>query len=384
MLKTLSIKFAPSLIDKNAIFVINQLNKSGFNAYLVGGCVRDLLLGVVPKDFDIVSDATPKQIKSIFKRSRIILGRFCVVHILFASYRYLEVSTFRSGKVLASEKHHKLGSEIYGTIDQDVQRRDFSINALYYDIHRQQILDYVGGLNDIKSKTIRVIGTEKVRYQEDPVRLLRAVRFSVKLDFFLSTKQQAIICQNAALLQNIFSARLYEESLKLFHNTRASTIFKHLVNYGLLPYLFPYTSGSSFVILCLENTSSRLKSGLRVSAAFFLAVFLWQALQDECGLVQKQDRLNRILLIEIAKGIIAKQLNYTSFARYISRQIVDIWLLQYQLEKIEKKHTKSILTHPRFRAAYDFLLLRSQSINPELKSVAKFWQVQENQRHNKC
>lgn len=185
-----TLKLSQKSLNKNAIAVIKQLNRSGFNAYLVGGCVRDLILGKLPKDFDVATNAKPEQIRSLFKRSRIIGKRFRLVHILFGRRDYLEVSTFRSAQAPDYEKHHQLGEAIYGTIDQDAKRRDFSINALYYDINKQQVLDYVGGIEDIKQGKIRIIGNELLRYQQDPVRLLRAVRFSIACGFSLSEAQK--------------------------------------------------------------------------------------------------------------------------------------------------------------------------------------------------
>lgn len=376
-LKVHRVNFKSSQIDSQAIKVIKTLHKQGFDAYLVGGCVRDLLLDKNPKDFDIVSNATPEQIKAFFKRSRIIGKRFRLVHIIFGRYDYLEVSTFRSGKVLASEKRHNLGNKIYGSIEQDAKRRDFSINALYYDIFDKHILDYSGGFDDIQTKTLKMIGTSDERYQEDPVRLLRAVRFAVKLDLEIPKKEIEKIKQYAHLLKEVPSARLYEESLKLFHNEYANNIFNRLIKYNLFFYLFPYTKSNAFIMLSLENTAQRIKNNLRISNAFFLSVFLWQPFQNNLKNLDKSQANNQTLCFEIAQETIITQLQYTSFAKYITRQIIDIWLLQNDLkkcvDKISKKSIAKILIHPRFRAAYDFLLLRSQSIDPQLKAVEKFW-----------
>ncbi len=362
-----TLKLSQKSLNKNAIAVIKQLNRSGFNAYLVGGCVRDLILGKLPKDFDVATNAKPEQIRSLFKRSRIIGKRFRLVHILFGRRDYLEVSTFRSAQAPDYEKHHQLGEAIYGTIDQDAKRRDFSINALYYDINKQQVLDYVGGIEDIKQGKIRIIGNELLRYQQDPVRLLRAVRFSIACGFSLSEAQKKIISKQAKLLNDIPSSRLYEEAVKLFHHRNAKQIFSQLYELNLLAYICPYTKADAFVELSLENTASRINNEQKLSRAFFLAVFLWQ--QFLLQLQKQKQKPSPLLAVEVAKNVLLKQKRYTSFAKYIGYQIIDIWLLQSDLEQ----RKIFILKHKRFRAAYDFLLLRSKSINPELAETERFW-----------
>ena len=369
--------FEKSALDTKAVKVINELIKHGFVAYLVGGCVRDLLFNKLPKDFDLVTNATPEQIKSIFKRSRIIGRRFRLVHILFGRYHYLEVSTFRSGKVLTSEKNTKLGQAIYGTIEQDVLRRDFTLNALYYDVKSHCVLDYVDGLKAIKNKKIVMIGKESLRYQEDPVRLLRAIRFKVKFNLKLTQEQQKNIKKYAHLLADIPPARLYEESLKLFHNEDAYKIFSQLINYQLLIYLFPNTQTNPLIKLGLKNTEYRIKKKQSINVAFFFAIFLWHELTKRYAQAIKQQNPSKALLIEVGQLLLAQQIKHTAMAKYLSRQILDIWLLQNWLEKSNQhthpKNIERLLNHPKFRMAYDFLLLRSQSINPELKSVERFW-----------
>ncbi len=376
-LKKISVEFDKKLLDKNTIKIIKKLLENNYQAYLVGGCVRDLLLNVEPKDFDIVTNATPAQIKYLFKRAIIIGRRFKLVHILQGSRNFLEVSTFRSGLILASEKNTKIGNKLYGTIEQDVYRRDFTINALYYDVQRHQVLDFVDGFKDIKNTELKTIGNTKERYTEDPVRMLRAIRFASKFELKIDKKHSDIITKHAHLLANVSNSRLYAEALKLFHNTKAKETVVKLEFYGLFKYLFSNTKLDNFVLKGLENTASRIKNGLRISLAFFLAIFLWDAFNKKCQQRIKEMQKSPHLLLDIAKDIIKKQQKQTAFAKYISNQIIDIWLLQTQLELQAKenntKNINKILANKRFRASYDFLLLRADSTNPELKQTVKFW-----------
>lgn len=370
------VDFKSSDLDKNALWVVGQLLKSGYQAYLVGGCVRDLLLNKQPKDFDISTSANPEQIKAVFKRSRIIGRRFRLVHVLFGRYDFLEVSTFRSGEILASEKNNKLGNKVYGTIEQDVLRRDFTLNALYYDIQSKSVLDYVNGLKAIKTKKLVMIGTESSRYKEDPVRLLRAVRFKVKFELKPTKLQQENIKRYAPLLKTIPSARLYEEVLKLFHNEQAPKVLDELIEYGLMPYLFPNTKPNAFIGLSLNNTVKRIKAGQGLSPSFFLAVFLWEAFLKRYRKIFHTNNNKRELQIEVGQTVLSIQKQYTSFANYLSKQVIDTWLLQFSLEKAltnKPKVNQKLLEHPRFRAAYDFLLLRVQSGEKSLLAVEQFW-----------
>ncbi len=381
-LKKIPAPFATKLLDTNAIQIVKKLLKNNYQAYLVGGCVRDLLLGVTPKDFDIVTNARPEQIKSIFKRAIIIGRRFKLVHVLYGHRYFVEVSTFRSGLILASEKDTKIGNKLYGTIEQDVYRRDFTINALYYDIQKHQILDFVDGFQDIQNTELKTIGNTKERYIEDPVRMLRAIRFASKFNLKIAKKHSDIINKNSCLLTNISSSRLYNEVLKLLHNTKVKQTIIKFEFYGLLKYLFINTKLDDFILQGLDSTSARINKELSISLSFFLAIFLWNVFNKECKKQIKKIQKSPELLIDIAKNIIKKQQQKTSFAKYISNQIVDIWLLQAQLESQAKennlKYIKRILLNKRFRASYDFLLLRANSTNLELKQVAEFWTKAQN------
>ena len=233
-----TIHFDKTLIDKDAKKVVKALNKAGYEAYLVGGCIRDLLLGHKPKDFDIATSATPEQVHKTFKRSRLIGRRFRLVHIMFSSRKYIEVATFRSGKVKAASKGAIIGDNLYGTLKEDAFRRDFSVNGLYYDIQKSQVIDYVDGLEALNSSEIKMIGNPAERFQEDPVRMIRAIRFKVKLGATIDPKISKSISNQAHLLANIPAARLYDECIKLFHNENAYEVFEQLLKFRLLKLPF--------------------------------------------------------------------------------------------------------------------------------------------------
>lgn len=376
----LTTKFASADLDKNAVWTVLQLLKKGFEAYLVGGCVRDLLLDKKPKDFDIVTSATPEQVKAVFKRARIIGRRFRLVHVLFGRRDFLEVSTFRSGAITTSEKNSKLGNKVYGTIEQDALRRDFTINALYYDVKKHCVLDYASGLEDIKNKKLVMIGDEVTRYQEDPVRLLRAVRFMVKFDLVLDKTQIKNIAKFGHLLIDIPPARLFEEALKLFHNLDAFAVFEALNKHKLLPYLLPKTKFSALVILALKNTQKRLKNNQSISVAFLFAVFLWDEFSLAKEGVEKTAKNRQRLLFYCARTVILAQIKHTSFAKYISEQIIDIWLLQEKLGSVNKKNSKKILANFKFRAGYDLLILRANSGEKKLQKAVDFWTQQQDEQ----
>ena len=242
-----SIKFDKKFLDKDALKVVNTIYKAGFEVYLVGGCVRDLLLGLEPKDFDIATSAKPEQVHKLFKRSRLIGRRFRLVHVMFSARKFIEVATFRSGQVQTAKSGVIVRDNCYGNLEDDVVRRDFNINALYYDIHKHEVIDYVSGLKDLEAKEIHIIGEAKLRFSEDPVRMIRAVRFGEKLGAKLSDEVKKCILDQASLLGNISPARLYEECIKLFHNEYAFGVYEQLEKYGLLRHLFKQTHKNDFI-----------------------------------------------------------------------------------------------------------------------------------------
>jgi poly(A) polymerase len=368
-----TIHFDKTLIDKDAKKVVKTLNKAGHETYLVGGCIRDLLLGHKPKDFDIATSATPEQVHKTFKRSRLIGRRFRLVHIMFSSRKYIEVATFRSGKVKTASDGSIVRDNLYGTLKEDAFRRDFSVNGLYYDIQKSQVIDYVDGLEALNNSEIRMIGKPVERFKEDPVRMIRAIRFKVKLGATIDSKISKSITNQAHLLANIPAARLYDECIKLFHNENACEIFEQLLKFGLLNYLFPQTEKTLFINKTLLNTSKRIKNGKPVTPAFLFAVFLWDAQNKRFNELNKKKNSRIFTMTQASEEVISKQTKQVLMPRWLSSRVKDIWLMQYHLENCGLKKAKELIKHPRFRMAYDFLVLRSESINPELSDRAQYW-----------
>tara|TARA_B100000959_G_scaffold72289_1_gene76683 strand:+ start:204 stop:1340 length:1137 start_codon:yes stop_codon:yes gene_type:complete len=364
--------FEKKLIDKDALKVLKVLHKAKFEAYLVGGCIRDLLLGQKPKDFDIATNATPEQVHKLFKRSRLIGRRFPLVHIMFSARKYIEVATFR-----APHSHINKGSVVrdnhYGTLKEDVFRRDFTVNALYYDINKSQVIDFVDGLKAINERKICMIGNPINRFEEDPVRMIRAIRFEVKLEAKLDPEISKVISKQSHLLGGIPPARLYDECIKLFHNEKSYRVFERLLETGLLKYLFQQTNDSKFIKKALNNTSERLKSNKSVTPAFLFSVFLWDSQNKYFEKLKKKNISNFIAMNQASEEVIRRQVKQVLMPKWLSARVKDTWMMQHQLEKCNSKKVAHLITNPRFRMAYDFLVLRSQSINPELSNRAKYW-----------
>ena len=367
------VKFDKKLLDQDALKILKKLNKSGHETYLVGGCIRDILLGHKPKDFDIATSATPEQIHKLFKRSRIIGRRFKLVHIMFSARKFIEVATFRAGKVQTSNDGLVLRDNYYGTLEDDVFRRDFTVNGLYYDIKQSEVIDYVGGLDDLKALKIRMIGNPSERFEEDPVRMIRAVRFQAKLNANIESQLIEAIQTNSQLLAKIPPARLYEEVIKLFHNENSIEIFHELDRLGLLRHLFSQTKENPFVDSSLINTSERIRNGNSVTPAFLFAVFLWSAVNKRFNQISKKNKSRIELMLQASEDVIKKQTQQVMMPRWLSSRVKDIWLMQYQLENYNPKKSKALIRNPRFRMAYDFLVLRSESIDKDLKAKAEYW-----------
>ena len=369
-----SVKFDKKFLDPDALKIVKKLNKEGYEAYLVGGCIRDLLLGYEPKDFDVATNATPEQIQKLFKRSRIIGRRFKLVHIMFSARKYIEVATFRSNQSNpTSTKGMVLRDNYYGSLKDDAFRRDFTINGLYYDVMNSQVIDYVGGLEDLNELKINMIGNPNERFEEDPVRMIRAVRFGAKLNAAINAKLNKSIVKNAHLIANVPPARLYEEVIKLFHNENSLTVFLELSNLGVLKYLFSQTQEDSFITASLINTSERIKIGSSVTPAFLFAVFLWSAQNKRFDELKKKKMSRVELMIKASEDVIQKQVKQVMMPRWLSGRVKDIWLMQYRLENYNPKKSRELLNNPRFRMAYDFFVLRSQSIDQHLLAKAEYW-----------
>ncbi|MGZ8241061.1 MAG: polynucleotide adenylyltransferase PcnB [Methylobacter sp.] len=374
-------------VSENALKVLYRLQKSGFDAYLVGGCVRDLLLGREPKDFDVATNADPEQIRKIFRNCRLIGRRFRLAHIHFGR-EVIEVATFRGAgeeqddKQMLNKEGRLLRDNVYGTIEEDVWRRDFTVNALYYNIRDFSVVDYTGGMEDHRTGTLRLIGDPETRFREDPVRMLRAVRFAVKLGFKLHPDCEKSIPELAELLSNIPSARLYDETLKLFLSGYALQTFEMLRHYGLFKVLFPATESSLAIeengfpklllIKALENSDNRIAEGKTVTAYFLLAAFLWEPVRMQAKENMAQGMVEYIAYQEAAGEVISRQIKSTALPRHISMAMREVWNLQPRFTTRLGSKPSRLLTHPRFRAAYDFLLLRAATggADPEL---AEWW-----------
>jgi poly(A) polymerase len=357
------------------------LQQAGFKAYLVGGAVRDLLLGVTPKDYDVATDATPDEVRNLFRRARVIGRRFQIVHVMFGS-ELIEVSTFRAAhdqNTITDEHGRVLHDNVWGTQAEDAARRDFTANALYYDPHKEVILDYHNGVADIKQKTLRMIGEPKTRYREDPVRMLRAVRLAAKLGLKIDPATAAPIKDMADLLENVPVARLFDEMLKLLTSGHAVACIKRLrdadLHHGLLPLLdviLEQPMGEKFVMLSLANTDERVRAGKTTSPGFLFATLLWHEVLANWDIRKKRGEPPTPALFEAMDEILDQQGEKLAITRRIAGDIKDIWLLQPRFEKRSGKQPMRLLDQPRFRAGYDFLLLRAQSGEIAME-LAEWW-----------
>jgi poly(A) polymerase len=369
-------------LSEPALKVLYRLKKAGFSAYLVGGCVRDLLLGREPKDFDVVTDATPEQIRDLFRNSRLVGRRFRLAHVRFGK-NIIEVATFRGppGEGL-SENGRLITNNVYGTLEQDAWRRDFSVNALYYDIRDFSVVDYVGGMEDLKAGQLRLMGDPVTRYQEDPVRMLRAVRFAAKLGFTLHPGSEAPIWRLASSLQEIPSARLFEEILKLFLGGCAVQTFELLRHFGLFQWLFPQTEAClaeeekgfprTFVIQALQNTDQRLAAAKPVTPAFLFSALLWEPTRKLAAYCLQEEMSEVQAMHKAAEVVLAQQTPHVALPRRFSLPMREIWYLQPRFFQRRGKRPLRLFQHPRFRAAYDFLLLRAQA-GEELGELCQWW-----------
>jgi poly(A) polymerase len=376
-------------ISSSALKVLYRLKEAGFQSFLVGGGVRDLLLGREPKDFDVGTNATPDEIRALFRNCRLIGRRFRLAHVRFGR-DIIEVATFRAhhdveageGVRAHSDDGRILRDNVYGTLDDDVWRRDFTVNALYYDIKDFSVVDYVGGLDDLRAGTLRLIGEPEQRYREDPVRMLRAVRFAAKLGFRIDPDSEAGIHALGHLLQDIPAARLFEEILKLFLGGCAVATFELLRHYDLFRYLFPMTDEAlsheqqgfpiTFVLRALENTDRRLAEDKPVTPAFLYATLLWEPVR-----LRAQELIeNGASALEASQvagnEVSAEQVQVTSLPKRFSMPMREIWNLQPRFERRRGKAPYRLLEHPRFRAAYDFLLLRAE-VGEAPEELARWW-----------
>ncbi|WP_027795773.1 polynucleotide adenylyltransferase PcnB [Paraburkholderia acidipaludis] len=402
----------PSLISKNAVRVTDGLQQAGFRAFIVGGAVRDLLLGIAPKDFDVATDATPDQVQKLFRRARIIGRRFQIVHVQFGQ-EIIEVSTFRalvdapptaesapggSGSTSAGSSPNKrlrrdeldrkthavdasgrvLRDNVWGEQHEDATRRDFTINAMYYDPATQTVLDYHNGMADMRARLLRMIGDPATRFREDPVRMMRVVRFAAKLDFEIEDRTREPIKELADLINNVPAARLFDEMLKLLLSGHALECLKWLrkegLHHGLLPLLdviLEEPQGERFISLALSSTDARVRAGKPVSPGFLFATLLWHDVQQRWQQYTAAGEYPVPAIHRAMDDVIDVQTEKLAIHRRYSSDMREIWGLQQRLEKRGRSAIK-LLEHPRFRAGYDFLLLRCESGELD-EEIGQWW-----------
>jgi poly(A) polymerase len=381
-----------SLVSKDAVKIVKTLQKAGYEAYIVGGSIRDLLLDLAPKDFDVATNAKPLEIKSLFRRSRIVGRRFQIVHVQY-NREIIEVTTFRSnsqpnsGEVKNTSSRQKTDTglltrdNVFGTIEEDAARRDLTVNALYYDPCSETIYDFADGLKDLKNRVVKIIGDPTTRYSEDPVRLLRVIRFSAKLDFSIASGTANPINKLGGHLRYISSPRLFDESLKLFMSGKGLSTYKLLKKYSLFEYLIPQaknliknnSSNANFMFeQALLNTDKRIRSNQHVTPAFIYAALLWPSLARLTRIFEGAGNSPSYSQKKAASEVIQKQTSVTAIPKRFTIPMREIWDLQIQMQRRGGKRAQKLFQHPRFRAAYDFILLREQA-GEDLDNLGEWW-----------
>ncbi len=365
----------PELLSKNAIKVTHVLQEAGYDAYIVGGAVRDLLLGIAPKDFDVATNATPDQVQKLFRRSRLIGRRFQIVHVTFYGKErpeIIEVSTFRA-HVQADDAHvaangRILRDNVWGSQGEDATRRDFSINAMYYDPQTETVLDYHGGMQDIEARTIRMIGEPSQRYREDPVRMLRAIRFAAKTGFVIEPDTLAPIETLGDLIQDVPSSRLFDEILKLLMSGHAWASLQGLKDVGLHQKILPLIDAilenedrALFVKKSLDNTDLRVRAGKPVSPGFLFASLLWHDVQDAWAHYENGGMPSVPALHAAIDEVFESQKAFLGMQRRHEADMREIWTMQPRLEKRVGRYPFRLIESAKFRAGYDFLLLRCET-----------------------
>jgi poly(A) polymerase len=382
-----------NMISKDARKVVETLQNAGFDAYIVGGAVRDLLLGIKPKDFDVATNAEPAEVKSLFRRSRIIGRRFQIVHVQF-NRELIEVTTFRSNgqtgqdagkKNIGLRQQSKTGmltrDNVFGSMHEDASRRDLTVNALYYNPSDNSIHDFTNGLDDINNRTIRIIGDPLTRYREDPVRLLRVVRFAAKLGFDIDSRTAKPMSQLSADLAQVSPPRLFDETLKLFMSGKGAAIYLLLQDYNLFNYLVPQasrlandvsTNANNLFEQAFINTDRRISSNQRVTPAFIYAALLWPSVEKLA--VQLSDKGNSAsyALSKASSEVISQQIHVTAIPKRFTIPMREIWDLQLQLPRRGGQRAKRLSESTRFRAGYDFILLREQA-GENLDGLGQWW-----------
>ncbi len=383
-------KISRDSVSAAALEVTKTLQDSGYQAYLVGGCVRDLLRKRKPKDFDIATDALPEQVKELFRSCRLIGRRFRLAHVRVGR-EFIEVATFRSaphgavddteednGSAHINDAGQILRDNVFGSIDEDAMRRDFTVNALYYQPSDETVIDYVGGVLDIEAGVLRTIGDPHERLREDPVRMLRAIRFSANLGFKLDPEVEAAIGESGSLLHHVPPARMLDEAIKMFHSGHALSAYEMLRERGMFRYLFPFTEQCiidgqpNIPALALANTDKRIAEDKPVIPAFLFACLLWEPLRlDMTKLIDNGVEYKRAFATA-ANDLIRDQSQHVAIPRRISLIMHEMWSMQSSLERRPQKSIERILAHKRFRASYDFLQLRCET-NEASREIYDWW-----------
>jgi poly(A) polymerase len=365
-----------SSIDSCALKTCETLADAGYKAFVVGGAVRDLLLDGKPKDFDVATNATPEEVRRLFRRSRIIGRRFRIVHVM-CGRDTIEVTTFRAAGNLSGDEEDErptddtgriLEDNIFGSQSEDAARRDFTVNALYYDPLREEILDYFGGVGDCRKKILRMIGDPATRYREDPVRMLRAARFAAKLDFHIDPATRKPVAELAPLLNNIPRARIFEEAVKLLMSGHALRGVHQLraegLHHGMLPLLdtiLDDPQGKRFIEAGLHNTDQRIHEDKPASPAFLFACLLWPQVLRRWKAIEAGGEKPIPALFAAMDEVLETQREQLAIPRRFDGMIKEVWALQPRYEQRAGSRPFRLLEHPRFRAGYDFLLIRAES-----------------------
>lgn len=368
----------PTLLSPAILDVLDTLGQAGFDAYIVGGGVRDLMLGLRPKDFDAVTNATPAQIREVFgKRCRIIGRRFELAHV-YSGSDMIEVATFRAPprKPATNAAGMITRDNAWGNIEQDFSRRDFTINALYYHPRKDQVLDFCHSVADIRAEKLKFLGDPLLRIEEDPVRMLRVLRFAAKLGFSLDG---SILAQlnptQARLLRDISPHRLYDESQKMFSGGYLAPLLPLLIRHHVWPVLFADASTkiSPFIQLAAQNSDARIREGKSINAAFFYAVLLWQPMLERRAQLQASGLSVHDASLQAGVDVLRRQQKYTAIPRYAEVFIREVWELQHRLIAPKARQIPALALHPRFRAGFDFLYLREQSGDPLTGGMGQWW-----------
>jgi poly(A) polymerase len=368
------------LVSRHAIKVCEVLRHEGYEAYIVGGAVRDLIVGLEPKDFDVATNATPNQIRPLFRRARIIGKRFQLVHVVFGQ-EIIETSTFRANAAADedTDEHGRiLRDNLFGTQEEDAARRDFTLNALYYDPINEEVIDYHRGVADLKKRVVRMIGDPEKRYREDPVRMLRAIRFAAKLNASLDPGTREPIAKLGHLIENVPASRLFDEILKLLTCGHAMDCLRQLrlagLHQGLLPLIdiiFEEEGGEQFVDLALARTDARVRAGKTISPSFLFAALLWMLVKKRWQALLESGEHSAQALMLAADSVMEEQTRKLAVQRRYQADMREIWFMQARFEHVNARAIWRMLEQPRFRAAVDFLQLRAEA--REVDSVQAQW-----------